>query len=209
MEIQVEESGGTPTGGRTFEVKAQSNLSVNAVVHATGSFLAAPDIMVALQSLIIPGAKVDEGMMIQAVNIPWIWIANEFKKDPLFLHKIDPRKFEELIAAAYHRDGYEVTLTDRSGDGGVDVIAVKKGFLTVRVLDQAKKYKPGHLVTAAEVSALVGSLVTDNRATHGVVTTTSDFAPKIADYPSIKALLPNRLKLVNGIELRTRLEGLV
>ena len=44
-----------------------------------------PDIKVALQSLIIPGAKVDEGVMIQAVNIPWIMIVNELNEKPMFL----------------------------------------------------------------------------------------------------------------------------
>ena len=210
MDVKVSDAGRNESGGRIFEVNAQSNLKLNSfVAHGIGSFQAPQSIVVALQCLVLPGAKVDEGILVEAVNVPWIMIVNELKKDPDFLHKIDPRKFEELIAASYHQDGYEVTLTHRSGDGGVDVIAEKKGFLTIRVLDQAKKYKPGHLVTAVEVSALVSNLLTDNRATHGVVTTTSDFAPRIREYPPIRAVLPNRLVLVNGTDLVERLKGLV
>jgi len=63
---------------------------------------------------------------------------------------------EELIADAYKQRGFDqVTLTPRSGDGGVDVIAEKSGWGSVRFIDQVKAYKPGHLFEADEVSALV------------------------------------------------------
>jgi restriction system protein len=52
----------------------------------------------------------------------------------------------------------EVTLTPRSGDLGRDVIAVKRGLGTVRVIDQVKAYGPSHLVTADDVRALLGVL---------------------------------------------------
>jgi len=52
----------------------------------------------------------------------------------------------------------EVTLTPRSGDYGRDVIAIKKGIGTIRVIDQVKAYKPGHLVGANDVRALLGAL---------------------------------------------------
>ena len=55
-------------------------------------------------------------------------------------------KWEELIAAAFDRSGYdEVILTPRSGDHGRDVIAIKKGIGTVRIIDSVKAYKPGTL----------------------------------------------------------------
>ena len=50
--------------------------------------------------------------------------------------KIDPRKWEEIIAASYEKHGFdEVILTQRSGDFGRDVVAVKRGFWSVRVID--------------------------------------------------------------------------
>jgi restriction system protein len=36
----------------------------------------------------------------------------------------------------------------------------------------------------------------------GIITTTSDFPPRIADDPFIKPFLPTRLELVNGTALR-------
>jgi len=47
--------------------------------------------------------------------------------------------WEEIIAGAYKKAGFdEVTLTPRSGDLGRDVIAIKKGLGSVRVIDQVK-----------------------------------------------------------------------
>ena len=114
-----------------------------------------------------------------------------------------------MIAASYVQAGLEdVTLTPQSGDFGRDVIAVKRGFVTVRVLDQVKRYAPGNLVTANDVRALIGVLQTDHAATNAVVTTTSDFAPMIREDPYIKPYLPSRLRLINGPELVERLTGL-
>ena len=117
-------------------------------------------------------------------------------------YQIDPRKWEEIIAAAYDRAGFEeVTLTPRSGDFGRDVISIKRGFFAIRILDQVKAYKPGHLVDANDVRAMIGVLCTDQAATKGIVTTTSDFAPRIYEDPSIKPHIPYRLELINGLTL--------
>lgn len=105
----------------------------------------------------------------------------------------------------YHQAGFEeVTLTPRSGDYGRDVIAVKKGLGTVRIIDQVKAYKPSLLVSANDVRALGFVLQADNAA-KGFVTTTSDFAPKIKDDPFISPWIPSRLELINGEKLIQRL----
>src|SRR5207249_1009544 len=99
--------------------------------------------------------------------------------------------WEEIIAAAYQAAGFdEVTLTPRSADGGRDVIAVRRGRYSVRLLDQVKAYGPNHLVTADEVRSLMGVLSSDRGASKGVLTTTSDFAPRLKDDPGIAPFLP-------------------
>ena len=61
------------------------------------------------------------------------------------------------MAGAYSKAGFdEVTLTPHSGDFGRDVIAIKRGIGSIRVIDQVKAYKKGHLVTANDVRALHG-----------------------------------------------------
>src|SRR6266446_10307414 len=100
-----------------------------------------------LQAVIVPGERTSEGKLIEAVTIPWFEIIALLKQDPNVAFQIPHERWEEIIAGAYHRAGFdEVTLTPRSGDHGRDVIAVKKGLGSIRVIDQVKAYKPDHLV---------------------------------------------------------------
>ena len=113
-----------------------------------------------------------------------------------------------MIAGAYKAAGFdEVILTPHSGDYGRDVIAIKYGLGSVRVIDQVKAYKPGHLVTADDVRALIGVLHGDG-ASKGFLTTTSDFAPRLKDDPLIAPFIPARLELTNGNKLMARLQEL-
>ncbi len=100
----------------------------------------------------------------------------------------------------------EVVLTPRSGDKGRDVIAIQRGIVSVRVLDQVKAYKPGHLVPAKEVREMVGVIAADPAATKGVITTTSDFAPGVQKDENITRLIPYRLELKPRDELLSWLE---
>jgi hypothetical protein len=80
-----------------------------------------------LQTVIIRGEKTSEGQIIQAVTVPWYDIIDLLKKDPDIAFKIGYEKWEEIIAGAYRRAGFdEVILTPRSGDYGRDIIATKK-----------------------------------------------------------------------------------
>jgi restriction system protein len=161
-----------------------------------------------LQTVIVPGAKTDEGQLIEAVALPWFEIIELLRRDPALAYQIEPRKWEEIIAGAYQRAGFdEVTLTPRNGDFGRDVIAVKRGLGTIRIIDQVKAYGPNHLVTADEVRALLGVLQGD-KASKGFLTTTSDFAPKLHDDILLKPFMPAQLELINGKMLLARLEEL-
>jgi restriction system protein len=161
-----------------------------------------------IQTVIVPGAKTDEGQLVEAVAEPWFEILALLDRDPSLMFQIKPRKWEELVAGAYDRAGFDqVTLTPRSGDLGRDVIAVKYGIGTVRVIDQVKAYGPNHLVTADDVRALLGVLQGD-KASKGFLTTTSDFAPKLADDILLKPFMPKQLELINGKMLLARLKEL-
>lgn len=95
-------------------------------------------------------------------------------------------------------------MTPHSGDYGRDVIAVKRGIGTIRIIDQVKAYKRDHLVDANDVRALMGVLQTDGAA-KGFLTTTSDFAPRLPMDPLITPFMPSRLELINGEALLKRL----
>lgn len=160
---------------------------------------------VVVKTVVEFGETTNEGKLVEAVTIPWFEIIKVLENDPSAAFQIPADKWEEIIAGAYRKAGFdEVTLTPRSGDYGRDVIAVKKGIGTVRIIDQVKAYKPGHLVTAHDVRALVGVLHGDD-ASKGFLTTTSDFAPKLKGDPLMSPFVPSRLELINGEKLLKRL----
>jgi restriction system protein len=160
------------------------------------------------RAVIVAYDKTFEGELIKAQTIPLLAIMRKILEDPSRMYEIDPRTWEEIIAATYESSGQfdRVTLTPRSGDYGRDVIAEKDGFGSVRLIESVKRYKPGNEVTADEVRALLGVLSGDQRATKGVISTTWEFAPKVREDIFIKPFLPYRLELVNGTDLVQRLK---
>jgi restriction system protein len=161
-----------------------------------------PPIPVVFQAIVSPYAKTSEGELIKAVSIPWRRIVNVLVRRPQLAFELSSRTWEEIVAAAFDAAGYdEVTLTPRSGDHGRDVIAVKRGVGSVRVIDSVKAYSHKHLVRYDDVRSLLGVLFADPRATKAILTTTSEFAPGIRKDPLIAPHLPYRLELMNGSEL--------
>jgi restriction system protein len=149
---------------------------------------------------------VPDGEIITAVDPVYRYLTSELKKNPEIIYQINPREWEKIIAAAYDKEGFdEVILTPQSGDYGRDVIAIKKGFYSVKFIDQVKAYKPGHIVTADEVRALAGVLFLEKDASKAIFTTTSTFAPRIEEDKLLKPLFPTRLELVDKEKLIARL----
>ncbi len=151
---------------------------------------------ITIKAILRFGERSNDGSLVRGVAIPWYDILSRLRRNPQEAHEIDPRMWEEIIAGAYHKAGFdEVILTPRSGDKGRDVIATKNGVGSIRIIDQVKAYKPGHIVTAEEVRALIGVMSMDLSASKAVMTTTSAFAPKLTDDQLIKPLIPHRLEL--------------
>ena len=166
------------------EITIQAIITPEPIIHPTENL-----------AILMLGAKTNEGRLVEEVRIPWNEIIDVFKNNPEEIYRIDPRKFEEIIAGGWARHGYTVELTPLSGDRGRDVIATKEGFGSVRIFDQVKRYKISRPVTAEEVRALVGTITAEGNVSKGVITTTSRFAPKLLDDESIRRLVPHRLEL--------------
>lgn len=161
-----------------------------------------------LQGIVIPEKKVDEGTLIKSTSHVWAEIAKTLGADWSQANQLSWLQWEEMIAGAYHRAGYEVVLTPPSGDGGRDVIATNKGIGCIKVLGSMKAYAPGHLVDAEACRSLLGVLSSDRQASKGIITTTSGFAPMIEKDPSIAPFLPTRLELMDGNDLQSWLKTL-
>ena len=156
-----------------------------------------------ISSLIIPGEKTAEGVLITSTSAIWRELVDKLGSDWSLAYKIPSDKWEELVAGALKNDGYdEVTLTPRSGDHGRDVIAIRRGVGCVKIIGSVKAYKPGHIVDYDAVRALLGVLNGERDASKGIITTTSDFPPNIGEDPFIARCIPTRLELLNGVQLQ-------
>jgi len=112
------------------------------------------------------------------------------------LFELDPYKFEHLIDALYDEMGYNTKLTQKSYDGGIDIIAEKIDIgEREKILIQCKRQLKN--VGVKEVRALLG-VVSNEKATKGVLVNTSQFsitARKFADKNP-------RLELIGGKDLQ-------
>jgi restriction system protein len=182
-------------------------LFMDAVVLRDRAAPESPTLLV--QSLLEPYGENSEGRLVHAVTVPWRVIVNTLGRDWSVAFQIAPEKWEELIAGAFDLAGYdEVTLTPRSNDHGRDVIAIKKGVGSVRIIGSVKAYAAHSRVRYDDVRALAGVLLGDQQASKGILTTTSEFPSGITDDPFLKPLMPYRLELMNGIKLQKWLEDL-
>lgn len=109
---------------------------------------------------------------------------------------IDPYQFEHIVEALYHEMGYMTVMTKRTHDGGKDIIAERTTIgKRERVLIQCKKQQKN--VNVDKTRALLG-VVSDNKATKGVLITTAEFTPdskKLADQN-------NRIELIGNCSLQ-------
>lgn len=103
----------------------------------------------------------------------WTRIYEEIARDESRLDRMQPREFEGFVAEMFEKEGWDVELTQRTRDGGYDIIALRRsGLVTQRLLIEAKRYAPSHTVGVGIVRALWG--VRDNNpASQLLLATTS------------------------------------
>jgi hypothetical protein len=99
-----------------------------------------------------------------------------FGRHPEQLHALEARRFEELVAAIFRGQGFDVELTPPTRDGGFDVLAVRKDVFTGdhTYLVECKRHASDNPVRVGVVRELLG-VTTDKKATRGIVVTTSYF----------------------------------
>lgn len=106
----------------------------------------------------------------------------------------DPLDFEDLIAALFQQMGYQVVTTERTGDGGVDVLAMDPDPVTGgKLIIQVKRYR--HTIPPAHVRDLYGTVMHEG-ASMGILVATSGFGPGARDFAHGKPI-----KLISGTEL--------
>lgn len=188
------------------ELRDVQNVTLCDAALEFGNYLTSEADELLVGALVEPVDRLRDGDVVRLIAPVWLELVRMIQVNPTILHTIDSRKLEELIAGSYDKAGFDrVVLTPRSGDLGRDVIAEKHGWGCVKIVEQVKAYKPGHLVTADDVRALAHVVAADQSTSRGIITTTSDFAPRIKNDPLIKPFIPTRIELVNGKTLLDRL----
>ena len=93
------------------------------------------------------------------------------------------RQFEHLVGEYFHRQGYRVEIGPGRGDGGKDLVATKERSIVGPeiIYVQCKRHAENNQVEIDHVKAL-WTTVNDDRATRGVIATTSRLAPCARSY---------------------------
>lgn len=111
------------------------------------------------------------------------------------LLKLTAKEFEWLVEELYKRMNYHTKLTKDSYDGGIDVIAEKSETgQKEKILVQCKKYNS--VIGVKEIRALLG-VVSDNKATKGVLVCSSNFSPQAKKMSKNNS----RIELINYTDL--------
>lgn len=112
----------------------------------------------------------------------WDSMLAELMRNPKSIYELPPRKFEELVAEMLTRDGFTVTLTPETRDGGKDIFAVNKTSLGNHLfLVECKRYASERPVDISLVRALYG-VVEAEKANAGVLITTSYFTKEAINF---------------------------
>ena len=112
-------------------------------------------------------------------------------------------KFEEFLKVYLEKIGLdEVSVTQRSADGGIDLKAIRHGVDELSDRDiteyyiQAKRNKPGTKIPIEKVRALRGVIPSGAK---GIFITTADFSSKTEEF--VRDDLTRPIILLNGTEL--------
>lgn len=120
-------------------------------------------------------------------------------QDPSLVHALTPREFEELSAELFQRQGYKVTITPKTRDGGKDLyLARADGFGSFLYIVECKRYAPDNPVDVGVVRALYG-VAQHERVTAAMTLTTSYFSKDAADFA---AKVQYQLSLKDFVDLK-------
>lgn len=108
-------------------------------------------------------------------------LIRHFRQNPIQLHLLSSRKFEEVIAELFIGFGFEVELTKQTRDGGRHIIAINHKIARAKYLIECKRWKPGNTVGIDVVQRLHGVSMSEG-ATKGIVATTSKFTKPAKDF---------------------------
>jgi restriction system protein len=149
-----------------------------------------------------PGSP-EERQLVSGVVIVTDDLLDRIKAKPAEMYSLTPRQFEELVAELFRRQGYEVTLTPASKDGGKDIYVAKHETVgALMYLVECKQFAPDRPVGVGLIRQLYGVVQQEN-ATGGILATTSFFTKGAKEFTE---KVRYRLSLKNYIDLQKWVE---
>lgn len=115
--------------------------------------------------------------------------------------QMHPRLFEETVASVFADQGYDVCVTNYSGDDGIDIILYLPDGTTTGV--QVKRHK--NKISVEQIRALTGALLIGDH-TRGVFVTTSSFQSGADRTVSLAAARGKPIILVDANSFYSALE---
>lgn len=134
--------------------------------------------------LIFESGAVSSPDLIRTVAVVNDELIAHLARHPERMRELTPRRFEELVAELLKCQGFEPTLTPRTRDGGRDILAARSDRLgTLLYLVECKRYAPENKVGVETVRSIYG-VVQSERASKGVIVTTSSFTKQALAFAS-------------------------
>lgn len=121
-------------------------------------------------------ASSNEQSILEIVSLFDRELIRQLAREPHQLQTMGRRDFERLVAELFDGFGYEVELTQRTRDGGKDIIAIKRREVEVKFLIECKRPDPGNPVAVSTVRELLGVKV-DDGASKAILATTTYLSP--------------------------------
>ncbi len=116
------------------------------------------------------------------INDPIEQIILDSVGDPSLIHRLLPRQFEQYLQKLFEGFGYEVNLTTRTRDGGIDLICMKNVHgIPICLAIEAKRYAPSNPISISLVRSFVGANA-PVQANKLVYVTTSRYTKNALDY---------------------------
>ena len=116
---------------------------------------------------------------------------------PSSLYDMKPREFEEFIARIFSEHGFSVELTQKTRDGGKDIIAIRSDLgIKSKFIIECKRYAPHRSVGVDLVRSLYGVQM-ELGANKSILATTSKFTPDAKKFASTKSTTQWAMDLVD------------
>ncbi|MEO6203304.1 MAG: restriction endonuclease [Nitrospirales bacterium] len=111
-------------------------------------------------------------------------LISALKSSPDLMREITPREFEEVVTEIFRAKGFEVDLTQRTSDGGKDIIAIHTDGLGIKnkYFIECKRYAEDKKVGVALIRALHGVKNTKDGPNKTILVTTSTFTSGVKKF---------------------------